>query len=178
MSALVNKVKEVVHGEHTFGGGGHLTSLGNKLDPAVNTGQEGFNSTKHDTAGGYGTEHDIQHGTHHANESDPSYATGTHHAAQHTARPHKSDTLNKLDPRVDSDLDGSNTVGREMTSMSKGSNLRKADTHDAARVPPSIFAAHHGEPLIAHDDHKHNRAGRHGSATMLAGPDNYGSGME
>jgi hypothetical protein len=31
--------------------------------------------------------------------------------APNTAGPHKSDLLNKLDPRVDSDLDGSKTIG-------------------------------------------------------------------
>jgi hypothetical protein len=35
----------------------------------------------------------------------------TTHAGSSTAGPHKSDALNKLDPRVDSDRDGSKTVG-------------------------------------------------------------------
>ncbi|VUC37459.1 unnamed protein product [Clonostachys rosea] len=35
--------------------------------------------------------------------------------APNTAGPHKSDLLNKLDPRVDSDLDGSKTVGGDKT---------------------------------------------------------------
>lgn len=32
---------------------------------------------------------------------------------------------------------------------------------DAAQVPPSVFAAHHGEPEILHDDKTHDRAKRH-----------------
>jgi len=32
---------------------------------------------------------------------------------------------------------------------------------DAAHVPPSVFAAHHGEPEILHDDHSHDRIRRH-----------------
>jgi len=32
---------------------------------------------------------------------------------------------------------------------------------DAAKVLPSTFAAHHGEPEILHDDKTHNRAQRH-----------------
>jgi hypothetical protein len=35
--------------------------------------------------------------------------------APHTAGPHKSDLLNKLDPRVDSNLDGSKTIGGDKT---------------------------------------------------------------
>lgn len=34
---------------------------------------------------------------------------------------------------------------------------------DAAKVPPSVFAAHHGEPEILHGDTTHNHSGRHGS---------------
>jgi hypothetical protein len=36
--------------------------------------------------------------------------------AQNTAGPHKSDMLNKVDPRVDSDLNGSKTYGGNKTS--------------------------------------------------------------
>jgi hypothetical protein len=39
----------------------------------------------------------------------------------------------------------------------------KRDPRDAAHVPPSVLAQQLGEPQIMHDDHTHNRAGRHGS---------------
>jgi len=35
------------------------------------------------------------------------------------------------------------------------------DVHDAAQIPPSVFAAHHGEPEILHNDLTHDRARRH-----------------
>lgn len=35
------------------------------------------------------------------------------------------------------------------------------DVRDASQVPPSVFAAHQGEPEILHNDHTHDRAGRH-----------------
>jgi hypothetical protein len=35
--------------------------------------------------------------------------------APNTAGPHKSDMMNKMDPRVDSDLDGSKTFGGDKT---------------------------------------------------------------
>lgn len=31
---------------------------------------------------------------------------------------------------------------------------------DAAKVPPSVIAAHQGEPQILHGDYTHDRAGR------------------
>jgi len=43
------------------------------------------------------------------------YGTNNPGPAPKTAGPHKSDMLNKADPRVDSNLDGSKTVGKEKT---------------------------------------------------------------
>ncbi|KAJ5644176.1 uncharacterized protein N7484_006683 [Penicillium longicatenatum] len=40
-------------------------------------------------------------------------AAGSSYNSQKTVGPHSSDTANKLDPRVDSDLDGSKTVGSQ-----------------------------------------------------------------
>jgi hypothetical protein len=68
----------------------------------------------HGTTGTHGSGLTGSHGT-----------TGTHTGAglghtgpgpaPNTAGPHKSDALNKVDPRVDSDLDGSKTVGGNQT---------------------------------------------------------------
>jgi hypothetical protein len=44
-------------------------------------------------------------------------------------------------------------------------NLQHKDVRDAAQVPPSVFAAHQGEPQILHDDHEHDRARRHSVVT-------------
>lgn len=44
-----------------------------------------------------------------------SYITPGSGTAQKTAGPHNSDLLNKLDPRVDSNLDNSRTIGRDAT---------------------------------------------------------------
>lgn len=35
---------------------------------------------------------------------------------------------------------------------------------NATTATPSVFAAHHGEPEIMHDDPHHDRAGRHSSS--------------
>merc|ERR1712230_290893 len=42
-----------------------------------------------------------------------SHATAGSGTAQNTAGPHNSDMMNKIDPRVDSDRDGSKTYGYE-----------------------------------------------------------------
>ena len=44
-----------------------------------------------------------------------SHATPGSGTAQNTAGPHNSDLLNKLDPRVDSDLSGGKTIGGNKT---------------------------------------------------------------
>jgi hypothetical protein len=44
-----------------------------------------------------------------------SHATPGSGTAQNTVGPHNSDTMNKLDPRVDADMDGSKTLGGNRT---------------------------------------------------------------
>jgi hypothetical protein len=83
--------------------GPHDSNLANKVDPRVdsdlsNTGNRHGAST---TGGIFGSS-----GTH---------ATPGSGTAQNTAGPHNSDTLNKIDPRVDSDLSGGKTFGGNAT---------------------------------------------------------------
>ncbi|KAH0543074.1 hypothetical protein FGG08_002587 [Glutinoglossum americanum] len=135
------------------------SNVTNRLDPCVDSAFDGHGS----------------HGTHQRGIARTRATPGTG-TAQDAAGSHNSDFLNELDPRHDSDLDGSKSIGGNKAHMSGGRGPAEVDTHDTARVPPSVFAAHHGEPVIAHDDHKHNRAGRHGSAPAMSGPEKYGSG--
>ncbi|KAH7480788.1 hypothetical protein FOMA001_g8243 [Fusarium oxysporum f. sp. matthiolae] len=79
--------------------------------------------------------------------------------APKTAGPHSSDMANKLDPRVDSDLDGSKTVGQEKTFQS---NYAQRDPTDAAQVPPSVLQKHVPSE-IAHDDPHSDHSRRHSS---------------
>ncbi|TAQ89208.1 hypothetical protein B7494_g2504 [Chlorociboria aeruginascens] len=125
--------------------GPHNSNLANKVDPRVDSDLDG-KGNRHGAANG---------GVFGVSGSHATRGSGT---AQNTDGPHNSDTLNKLDPRVDSDRDGSNTYGGNVTNV--GHNR---DVHDAAQVPPSVFAAHHGEPQIMHDDVGYDRARRHGS---------------
>ncbi|KAF4992297.1 hypothetical protein FGRMN_7264 [Fusarium graminum] len=101
------------------------------------------------------------HGTHGAGVGGAGYGSGPG-PAEKTAGPHKSDMANKLDPRVDSDLDGSKTVGQEKTFDQSGSNFAGRDPTDATQVPPSIMQKH-VPTEIAHDDPSSDHGRRHSS---------------
>jgi hypothetical protein len=73
--------------------------MGNKADPRIDS--------QH--AGNYGNQG-------HAGSGQHSTLGGGPGPAPNTAGVHKSDMMNKLDPRVDSDLDGSKTYAGNKTS--------------------------------------------------------------
>ncbi|KAH7255799.1 uncharacterized protein BKA55DRAFT_507954 [Fusarium redolens] len=89
------------------------------------------------------------------------YGTGPGPAPK-TAGPHSSDVANKLDPRVDSDLDGSKTVGQEKTFQQSNNNFAGRDPTDATQVPPSVLQKH-VPTEIAHDDPHSDHSRRHSS---------------
>jgi len=134
----------------------HNSSLLNKADPRVDTTSTtgAYSNTNNGVAGTHGTNHHTgtvggisnstnagPHDSNVANKLDPrvdsdldstgnrhgastrsgafgvsgSHATPGSGTAQNTAGPHNSDLLNKLDPRVDADLDGSKTYGGNKT---------------------------------------------------------------
>ncbi|PWW74070.1 hypothetical protein C7212DRAFT_359327 [Tuber magnatum] len=134
------------HGSHVMDG----------LDPHVDSGHDGrtgFGSTTHGTHGttgigsaAYGTSGTtgVSTGTHGTiPDGAPHTATYTG-SAPNTAGPHKSDLMNKLEPRVDFDLDGSKTLGADRTyaagsgtGVSRGTHQLSKDPYDAMQVPPS-----------------------------------------
>ncbi|RDL37635.1 Uncharacterized protein BP5553_05068 [Venustampulla echinocandica] len=124
--------------------GPHDSNMANKLDPRVDSDLDG-RGNRHGAATG---------GIMGASGSHATAGSGT---AQNTAGPHNSDMANKIDPRVDSDRDGSKTFGGNKTHA--GNHHR--DPSDASQVPPSVFAAHQGDPQIMHNDQKHDHARRH-----------------
>ncbi|KAL5406305.1 hypothetical protein PMIN06_000534 [Paraphaeosphaeria minitans] len=113
--------------------GPHDSHLGNTADPRVDSSTTGGYGNTHST-GGYGAGSNTHSSgltgsnTHSSGlaGSNSSGLTGTGHGvgglssgpgpAENTAGPHKSDMLNKADPRVDSDLDGSKTYMGNKTS--------------------------------------------------------------
>ncbi|KAI0454361.1 hypothetical protein F5B21DRAFT_243015 [Xylaria acuta] len=149
---------EGVHGPHS-------SRIANAADPRVDSDRDASrtvgntygSSGTYGTTGAHGT-HGTTHGT---SQIGGNYAPGP---APHTAGPHKSDALNKVDPRVDSDLDGSRTVGGNKTYGSGPTHLNK-DPTDAAQVPPSVMQNTIGKPSIQHDDVHHGRERRHSLKT-------------
>ncbi|KPM37077.1 hypothetical protein AK830_g9505 [Neonectria ditissima] len=138
------------------GGVGHGTTTHETSGLGHNTGGLGHNTTTHNTHGNT---------AHTGGLGSSTTAAGGHTSgpAPNTTGPHKSDMLNKLDPRVDSNLDGSKTYGGDKTFQQ--SNESSAYTHkdptDAAQVPPSVMQQHIGAPTVAHDKHDHEHARRH-----------------
>lgn len=86
----INRFDKDVH-KGSIAGGNQVIGLHGSKGPTTT---KNFDQSQHESTG-----------------AGSSYNTG----GSTTAGPHKSDTLNKLDPRVDSDLDGSKTVGGNQT---------------------------------------------------------------
>jgi len=87
---------------HSTNAGPHDSNLANKADPRVDSDLDG-RGNRHGAATG---------GVFGASGSHATAGSGT---AQNTAGPHNSDLANQLDPRVDSDRDGSKTIGGNKT---------------------------------------------------------------
>ncbi|OIW23713.1 hypothetical protein CONLIGDRAFT_637679 [Coniochaeta ligniaria NRRL 30616] len=105
-NALDPRVDSDRDGSRNAGAAYGSTGTGNTFGSSTHTGNQGF-GTGHNTGAGYGssTGYDNASGLGHTGPGP----------APNTAGPHKSDMVNKLDPRVDSDLDGSKTVGGNKT---------------------------------------------------------------
>jgi hypothetical protein len=91
--------------------GPHSSRLANAADPRVDSDRDGSN-TMGNTGRTTGT-HGIG-STGHSTGHTGAFGSGPG-PASNTAGPHNSDMMNKVDPRVDSDLDGSKTVGGNKT---------------------------------------------------------------
>ncbi|KAI8725171.1 hypothetical protein NCS52_00087500 [Fusarium sp. LHS14.1] len=145
--------------------GPHNSRVANAADPRVDSDRDGSHHLGNRGAGGVGagtTNYGSSTGTHgtHGTQGTSmggaggAYGTGP---APNTAGPHKSDMLNKADPRVDSDLDGSKTVGGDKT-FERSNNYAGKDPTDAAQVPPSVLQKHvPSEIHHEHDEHDHTR---------------------
>ncbi|KAJ4373809.1 hypothetical protein N0V83_002548 [Neocucurbitaria cava] len=112
-------------GHHNDPSGPHDSRLGNKTDPRVDSDRYGAAGNT-SGAGGYGTGqygegqgHHTQGHQHGHENTAGGYGGGNNTVgsgnSKTTAGPHNSDMLNKLDPRVDSDLDGGKTYGGNAT---------------------------------------------------------------
>jgi hypothetical protein len=101
MSGIINKVKEAISHDkhdkpsHSTNAGPHDSNVANKLDPRVDSDRDG--------RAAYGTA--ATGGTTGVNTGN-TYTQNQYTSGSTNAGPHNSNLANKLDPRVDSDLDG------------------------------------------------------------------------
>ncbi|KAL2758059.1 hypothetical protein ACRALDRAFT_1061307 [Sodiomyces alcalophilus JCM 7366] len=161
------------YGSSNTRAGPHQSDMANKMDPRVDSDRDnraapgasmgGNQFSSGATAGGLGSSH--TRGTTGTTGTTAGYGASTNPGpAPNTAGPHKQDMLNKMDPRVDSDLDNSKTMGQDKT-FSRPDVAANRDPLDAAQVPPSVMREYRGEPTIRHDDTSHDRARRNSSVS-------------
>ncbi|KAK0759030.1 hypothetical protein N5P37_008519 [Trichoderma harzianum] len=159
----------------TYGSSGRDTYGSTGTDTLGSSGTGAYGSTGTDTYGSTGTHGSSGLGStgHHTKDTTSSaFGAGTGSVggsfgtarntgpAPNTAGPHKSDMMNKADPRVDSDLDNSKTFMGDKT-FSQSDRTTAKDPTDAAQVPPSVLRKHIGEPTIEHDNANYDRVRRH-----------------
>jgi len=109
MSSMLNKIKDAVtpdkHSSAPEGTHGpHESRAANAADPRVDSDRD------HRAAPG-STGHTLGSGDHHTNTTLGNNGLSSDGPAPSTAGPHKSDMMNRMDPRVDSDRDNSRTLG-------------------------------------------------------------------
>ncbi|KAG8677125.1 hypothetical protein FPOAC1_003137 [Fusarium poae] len=141
--------------------------LGGNTYDQTTTGTSGLSSHGAGAHGPTGTHSSGLGGTHSGSHmaGNTAYDSTNPGPAPKTAGPHKSDMLNKADPRVDSNLDGSKTVGKEKTFETSEPNFANRDPTDATQVPPSIMQKH-VPTEIAHDNLESDHSRRHSSVNQ------------
>lgn len=133
--------------------GPHSSNLANKLDPRVDSDRDhshnmganpqGSATTGNTTSSTTGSTGAGAFSSGPGHTRDPTATTGSH-VPEGTYGPHGSRTANTLDPRVDSDRDGSNTAGAAHTGThASGTHVTgtgAADTHAAgAHLGPAAM---------------------------------------
>jgi len=113
--------------------GPHDSNIANKVDPRVDSDRDGSRNAGASSYGPGGNQTSSHTG---AGLTGTGAHTGTH-TGSNTAGPHNSDMLNKMDPRVDSDRDGSRNMGSGTHSGAAGyqgtgySGTTTAGPHDS-----------------------------------------------
>ena len=140
MSGIINKVKDALTGDkHTSEAhAANQGSSGRYTHPCYHPAQQLKPTAYDSTATGTGHHHGTHHsgtttgsgltgsGTHATSGTTGTGLTGSHH--QTTAGPH-SDIGNKIDPRVDSDMDGSRNMGaNKMGTSTTGAGYGSSTT--------------------------------------------------
>lgn len=114
------------YGQQSTNAGPHSSNVANKLDPRVDSDRDGSRK--------YGAAQTGPGGNYNAQSTDAYGNQSSNHG------PHSSNLLNKLDPRVDSDMDGSRNMGAAQTGPGA--------THNAATGPARDTAGPHGSNML------------------------------
>ncbi|KAK1783409.1 hypothetical protein QBC45DRAFT_316005 [Copromyces sp. CBS 386.78] len=111
MSGIINKIKEAVHSDNSAHHGApegtagpHNSRAANAADPRVDSDMDG----SHRKVAGHG---EYGSGSHSRRTGNTFGSSNTHGTSEGAYGPHGSRAANALDPRVDSDRDGSRTAG-------------------------------------------------------------------
>lgn len=131
MSGIVNKIKEAIHSDKSTthsapegSHGPHNSRVANAADPRVDSDRDG----SHNMSGTTGrTANPLGSGTTTGRHAGPLGNTHTSGTAEGAHGPHNSRIANAADPRVDSDRDGSNTMGGTGNTIGTGSTGRTAN---------------------------------------------------
>jgi hypothetical protein len=207
MASTIDKVKHVLHLDHdkstthshTTGthtgtaegvAGPHSSRAANAADPRIDSDLDGSRNagahtthTTHHTGAGTGLVGSTGQTSHNGgltgNHTGTTGITGTHTTTGNstTAGPHSSNLANKLDPRVDSDLDGSRNLGASSNHGTTGGaytgthtgNTLGNHTGTTGGISSSTNAGPHNsnlankvDPLV--DSDLDGRGNRHGAS--------------
>ncbi|KAK0745411.1 hypothetical protein B0T21DRAFT_408430 [Apiosordaria backusii] len=176
MSSIVNKIKEVVHSDKSHHGapegtsGPHNSRVANAADPRVDSDRDGSHTAGR-TTGTTGVGRTAGHGEF----GSGGYGTGT---SEGISGPHNSRVANTLDPRVDSDRDGSRTAGNtghttgagfgntgHTTGTGFGNAGRTAGTTEGLHGPHNSRVANTLDPRVDSDRDGSNTLGSSGTGT-------------
>ncbi|KAK3402719.1 hypothetical protein B0T20DRAFT_343025 [Sordaria brevicollis] len=191
MSGIINKIKEAVHSDNSAHHGApegtagpHNSRVANAADPRVDSDMDGSHRkvAGHGEHGShtYGTGHPEAytlggnatgsnptgtHATTHSGTHNTYGSSGTHGTSEGAYGPHSSRAANALDPRVDSDRDGSRTAGTGTgagyNTHSTGNTFGSSGTHgtsEGAYGPHSSRAANALDPRGAYGPHSSRAA--------------------
>jgi hypothetical protein len=115
------------HGTTEGAHGPHGNRVANALDPTVDSDRDGSKTVGNRgtgsqfTSGTHGTGSHLTSGTH---GTGSHLTSGTHGTSEGIHGPHGNRVANALDPTVDSDRDGSKTVGNRGTGTTTGDHLK------------------------------------------------------
>lgn len=183
MSGIVNKIKEAVHSDKSHHSapegshGPHNSRVANAADPRVDSDRDGSHNVSTGTTGR--TANPLGSSTTTGRTAGPLGSSGT---TEGTHGPHSSRVANAMDPRVDSDRDGSNTVGNTGTGTGRTANplgsstttgrtanpLGSSGTSEGAHGPHSSRVVNAMDPRVDSD--------RDGSKTMGGAGNTMGMG--